>query len=691
MTGNSKQIDMMRKNLWTLAILICGAVTMLISCSENDTPVDNNNTPTPSTPSAVDKGVWPINEAYVDNTIRPGDDFFMYRIGTWWATSSVDDNAQAPQTIGYHDDLANEFAKVLPASPSAKQLASHLAYLDDQSKAAEAILAKTWTDCGYAEALEEAEEKDSTEPQWKCLGRMMAQGAAVPFIFQHVCVGGKVALILTIRDSSFPHKAVYNLRRLIKDADFCRSLVPLVEGSGTRAVDASKWPHLVTMLKEAGIDPSMVYLPVDDPTSSTLTDEDRKNLQKTTELIKEYCDYGVEKMHHLIGTFGSSEWESLFSEEQFKAYQKSFKNTYGYEMTKDDVVEYYKAFYLQYELSYLVGQKFVTDAFRQDGVAKCKAVISVFADRIKANKWLSDEGKKGALEKLNNININVGCPENWITEAIPDLSKSSSALEDAYLMRKAAFNYYKNLVGKPLKDISFHLILEPSTEDPLTVMNAFYARNYNSINIYPWWLMKPCYDPSYNQAVNYAVFTVIGHEITHGFDSEGYKFNKDGDPISIFTNPADEAKFIELGNKLVTRFDELEVLPKEMPGVKSMGKLCLVENIADLGGFEIGFDAYTRYLQEQGFTGDEFVKQQQRFYYAYTEQYRSKYGPNYVKLIQNGRPATNGYPKIAPDGHSLDRERVNGIVRNVDSWYDLFGIKQGDALYLAPADRVHIW
>ena len=683
---------MKTKNLWMLAaILSCGAMTMLTGCSENDIPADNNNTPTPSTPSAVDKGVWPINEAYVDNTIRPGDDFYLYRIGTWWANSSVDDNAQAPQTIGYIADRSDEVANLVPDSPSAKQLASHLANLDDQSKAAEAILAKTWTDCGYAEALEEAEEKDSTEPQWKCLGRMMAQGAAVPFIFQHVCVGGKVALILTIRDSSFPHKAVYNLRRLIKDADFCRSLVPLVEGSGTRAVDASKWPHLVTMLKEAGIDPSMVYLPVDDPTSSMLTDEDRKNLQKTTELIKEYCDYGVEEMHHLIGTFGSSEWESLFSEEQFKAYQKSFKNQYGYEMTKDDVVEYYKAFYLQYELSYLVGQKFVTDAFRQDGVAKCKAVISVFADRIKANKWLSDEGKKEALEKLNNININVGCPEKWITEAIPDLSKSTSVLEDAYLMRKAAFNYYKNLVGKPLKDISFHLILEPSTEDPLTVMNAFYARNYNSINIYPWWLMKPCYDPSYNQAVNYAVFTVIGHEITHGFDSEGYKFNKDGDPISIFTNPADEAKFIELGNKLVNRFDELEVLPNEMPGVKSKGELCLTENIADLGGFEIGFDAYTRYLQEHGFTGDELVKQQQRFYYAYTEQNRVKYGPNFVKLMQEGREATAYTQAVNPDEHSLFRERVNGIIRNVDSWYSLFNIKEDDKLYLAPANRVHIW
>jgi endothelin-converting enzyme/putative endopeptidase len=285
------------------------------------------------------------------------------------------------------------------------------------------------------------------------------------------------------------------------------------------------------------------------------------------------------------------------------------------------ILKFYTDNYLSYELSYLVGQKYVTDAFRQDGVAKCKAVISVFADRIKANKWLSEEGKKNALEKLN----------------------------------------------------------------------AFYINNYNSINIYPWWLMKPCSDPSYNQAINYAIMEIVAHEITHGFDSNGYRFNKDGDPVTLFTNPADAANFDELGKKLVARFNELEVMPKELPGVMSKGEYCLGENIADLGGFEIAFEAYTRYLKDSGFNGDELLKQQQYFFYAFTEQNRSKYGPNYVKLMQEGRPATALTPAISADTHSLPRERVNGIIRNVDIWYDLFGIKPGDALYLAPADRVHIW
>lgn len=291
----------------------------------------------------------------MDNSVRPGDDFYMHRIGSWWANTPLIDFRILPKILGYTTDAEEWVDKIKPASPSAKKLEAHLDNLDAQSQQAASFLESTWTACGFAEARDEAEAKGSTEPLWKCFG----------------------------------------------------------------------------------------------------------------------------------------------------------------------------------------------------------------------------------------------------------MSNSKSALEDAYLLRKAAFNYSKSLVGKPLKDASFHLIISPDSDAPLSEFNAFYVTNLNSINIYPWWLMKPIYDPAYNQAFNYAVMTVVGHEITHGFDSDGYKFNKDGDPISIFTNPADEAKFVELGKKLAASYNELEVLPTEMPGEMSRGDFCLAENIADLGGFEIGFEAYTRYLQEQGFTGDE--------------------------------------------------------------------------------------
>lgn len=663
----------------------------ILSCSLLFSACTTTDNPLPDDPATPSNGVWPINEEYVDKSIRPGDDFFMHRVGLWWAATAVDDNPSQPGYVGFTSDLNALLEEERPASPAASMMTVHLNLLDLTSEITAAFYDKAWVDCGYMAACEEAKLTNSTLPLWKCLGRMMAQGAPVPFIFEPVSVGGKVGLLLWFLESAYPYKAAGFRAHRRHDADFYRSLTPLVGGAGTRAVSGDKWPQVVAMLNEAGIDPSLVYMPTEYPHYPSMNAEDQKAYQKSMDFINEYCGYDVETLANKMVSFGHDEAQIVSSEANFQAHQQAFKKQFGTDLTKNDILYYYSSNYMSYELSYLVGKKFVTDAFRQDGVAKCKALISVFADRIKANKWLSEEGKQAALEKLSAININVGCPETWITEAIPDLSQSSSALEDAYLLRKAALNYHKYLAGKAVKDVSFHTIIGPNSDSPLTILNAYYNPNFNSINIYPWWLMKPCYDSSYDQAVNYAIMIVVAHEITHGFDSSGYKFNKDGDPVSIFTNPVDEANFTQLGKKLAARFNELEVLPKELPGVMSKGDYCLGENIADLGGFEIAFEAYTRYLQEQGVTGDDLTYHQQCFFYASVEQYRAKYGPNYVKLMQEGRPATDLMPEIKPDIHSLDRERVNGVMRNVDIWYDLFGVQQGDALYLAPADRVHIW
>ena len=678
----------MRKYQWMMAaILFCGTMTMMTSCSEDDDVVTGNGS---QIPSVVDNGEWTVKESYVDNSIRPGDDFYMHRIGSWWNETTIVDTPTDAVIEGYFTDVTNLVEMISPASPSVRIFGDHLDNLDANTAATEAYLGKVWGECGYVDAIAEAIENNDTKPIWKSLGKMMAHGAATPFEFDFLSVGGKIALALGVRNTAFPHKGVSGLRKYFKNADFCRAFRPLVGDGGTRSVNGEQWPQLVIMLQEAGIDPSWVYVPsdiLDLPHAKTMDEEAQQKLRDITKGIRELCEAPVDTLVKRVNEVSTSEWEPLSSEAQYQAYKKSYEEEYKKNMSKDDFIFFYKSHFLQYEISRLTGQKFVTDEMRQVGMEMCNTVISVFADRIKANTWLSEEGKKGVLEKLYAININVGCPKEWISEAIPDLSQSGSAVEDAYLMRKAALNFDKYVMGKSIKDVSFHMILSPDTENPLTEMNAFYAPNHNSINIYPWWLMKPCYDPSYNQAVNYAIMTVIGHEITHGFDSNGYQFNKDGDPVSIFTNAADEENFIELGKKLVARFNELEVLPKEMPGVMSKGEFCLGENIADLGGFEIGLEAYNRYLKAQGFSGDELVKQQKRLFYAYTEQNRAKYGPNYVNMVHNGVPESN----IKPDEHSLNRERVNGIVRNVDSWYELFDIKVGDALYLAPADRVHIW
>lgn len=670
------------------AILTCGL--MLNACSSIDNPVAD--TPTPpkeSVPSAVDNGKWTIDESYVDNTIRPGDDFYMHRIGKWWEATSIDDDPSIPKTAGFMTDIISMITSQYPSLPNFECLRKHISDLDAQAEAAQAYSDQAEKDCGLKQALEYALLQDDVDSLWRCMGKMMAMGAPVPFLFEPVSGNGKAMLLMHVNQSSLPLASLVSYSELLRhNVEFRKALKPLVPQAGTRGVDSSQWPHLVTMLKAAGIDPAFVLLLPDFPLFKiSITEQQQKEIVQEMAVLKALHDADPLSLSQALAEYNYGE-SAIYSEEKFADIQSKLDAELAAEerkFTKDDIIYFYYKNYMMYDESKIVGEQLVTSALRQEGIERCKELISVFADRIKANQWLSDAGKQSALEKLDNMTINVGCPEKWIEEAIPDLSQSKSAVEDAFLLRKAAFNFAKSVAGKPLKEVSFHLIISPDSTHPLSEFNAFYNTLYNSINIYPYWLLQPLYDATANQAVNYGFLTVTGHEITHGFDSEGYWYNKDGDPISIFTDPADETAFLERSKELVKHFDELDIMV--IPGTTSNGKGCLTENIADLGGVEIAFDAYTRHLQKNGFTGDELRKQQQCFFYAYTELWREKYGPNFAKQRLDG----DSIQGIKPDTHSLKRERVNGIVRHVDSWYDLFGIKSGDKLYLAPADRVHIW
>ena len=207
------------------------------------------------------------------------------------------------------------------------------------------------------------------------------------------------------------------------------------------------------------------------------------------------------------------------------------------------------------------------------------------------------------------------------------------------------------------------------------------------MNILPVWMISPAYDPEQSDAINYSNYVLVAHEITHGFDSEGAKFDKNGDLGSIWASEADAAEFQSRTQMLAEWFSTLEVLPEELPGVYNDGAFTLAENIADLGGFEIAYRAYADKIKAQGFKGDELTKQLVKFYRGYGNLWRGKYTATYADYLTTGKAA----PMVDQDNHSLEKERVNGIVPNTDAWYDLFDVKQGDKFYIAPKNRVRIW
>ncbi|HEX8447978.1 MAG TPA: M13 family metallopeptidase, partial [Allosphingosinicella sp.] len=185
----------------------------------------------------------------------------------------------------------------------------------------------------------------------------------------------------------------------------------------------------------------------------------------------------------------------------------------------------------------------------------------------------------------------------------------------------------------------------------------------------------PMFDPKADPAVNYgAIGSVIGHEISHGFDDQGRQFDEAG-RLRDWWKPEDSARFVAEAGKLADQYGAYE----GAPGMKVNGKLTLGENIGDQGGLKIALDAYHSTLKGKkapaigGFTGD------QRFFLAFAQGWRGKVRDEMMKMI------------LVSDPHSPYRWRVDGTLRNIDEWYKAFDVKPGDRLYLAPGERVRVW
>jgi predicted metalloendopeptidase len=281
------------------------------------------------------------------------------------------------------------------------------------------------------------------------------------------------------------------------------------------------------------------------------------------------------------------------------------------------------------------------------------------------------------------MTFNIGAPDEWFDEGIADLSQEQTLFDDIRALRRAKVNLNCKLVGMTTKRASFHQVILTM---PLTTVNACYIASGNYMNILPAYMLSPNYDPNVNDAHNYANMMAWGHEIIHGFDTDGAKFNQVGNWGSLWANENDSQEFQKRAQQLIDYYSSLDIMPFEI-GLKNDGAFTVAENVADLGGFFLAYDSYMRHLKKQGFTGDQLRLQKQRFYEAYGYMWCGKWNATHAKGSTLGDDAND----IEKDVHSLARERINGVVTNTDDWYDLFDVKPGNKLYLAPEKRIRIW
>lgn len=317
-----------------------------------------------------------------------------------------------------------------------------------------------------------------------------------------------------------------------------------------------------------------------------------------------------------------------------------------------------------------VGQMYVAKYFPASSKEKMLTLVGnlqkALGERINNLEWMGDSTKLKAQEKLAAFTVKIGYPDKW---------RDYSALEikqDSYwanVRRSSIFemDYMLADAGKPVDKSRWYMT-------PQTI-NAYYNPTTNEICFPAAILQPPFFDPEADDAINYgAIGVVIGHEMTHGFDDQGRNYDKEGNLTDWWT--ADDAtRFTERANKLVAQYDNILVLDT----MHANGSYTLGENIADQGGLLISHQAYLNSLQGQtpavidGFTGE------QRFYLGYATLWAQNIRDEEIVRLTKMDP------------HSLGKWRVNAALKNIDAFYEAFGIKEGDAMYMQPADRVNIW
>lgn len=321
-------------------------------------------------------------------------------------------------------------------------------------------------------------------------------------------------------------------------------------------------------------------------------------------------------------------------------------------------------------LGEVVGQLYVDKHFKPQAKTRMNELVNnlktAFAERIKTRQWMGEGTQKQAQVKLDKFTTKIGYPDEWKDYSKLTITDASPATN---MIAAAQFEFDRDLnkLGGPIDRNEWHMT-------PQTI-NAYYNPTMNEIVFPAAILQPPFFNMAADDAVNYGgIGAVIGHELSHGFDDKGSKYDGDGNLRNWWT-PSDREEFDKRAAGLSAQYDEF----KPFPDMNVNGELTLGENIGDLGGLAVAYAAYQLSLDGKeapvidGLTGD------QRFFLGWSQIWRRLYREQELRK------------RLITDPHSPSEYRVNGIVRNMDEWYEAFAIDQDDKLYVAPENRIRIW
>ncbi len=319
-------------------------------------------------------------------------------------------------------------------------------------------------------------------------------------------------------------------------------------------------------------------------------------------------------------------------------------------------------------LGKIYAEKFFPESSKKRMQALIKNLQIALGERIAAQDWMSDSTKVNALLKLSTFYVKVGYPDKWIDMSALTIDPAKSYYENIVESRKFWNAWHiAHTAGKPVDRDDWHMY-------PQTV-NAYYNPTTNEI-CFPAGILQGCFfDPTADDAFNYgAIGVVIGHEMTHGFDDQGRQFDKDGN-MHDWWAASDGEQFKERTDKYADFFSAIKVLPD----LNANGRLTLGENLADHGGLQVAYAAFKNATKNNPLPVIDGLTPDQRFFIAYA----NVWAGNITEAEIRNRTKS--------DPHSLGKWRVNGALPHIDAWYEAFGVKPSDKMYIPKEQRLPLW
>ncbi|MGZ3767020.1 MAG: M13 family metallopeptidase, partial [Mucilaginibacter sp.] len=641
----------------------------------------------------------------MDTTVKPGDDFFSYTSGKWMKETKI-----PPSETGWgsfytlDDDNTKNLHKILEdVSAQDNTVGTKEQKVGDLYKSG--MDTATIEKLGY-QPIMPLLTKISAVKDYKDLVKLAADGfkSGDGFLFGFYVspddrISTKNAAHFDQTGISLPERDYYfktdSASKKIRE-EFVKHIAKVLELTGVDAAIATKKANDILKLETAIAQSHRTPVELRDPqknynkfATATMQQQmpdvdlkdafDRMGLKTDTVLIGQ-PDY-YKALDNLLKTQPIDVWKDKAaynaidgaSTKLSKSFRDEHFNFYGriLQGQKEQKPRWKTISYnVDGGLGELLGQIYVEKYFTPDAKQRMLDLVnnlqSVYKDRIEKLDWMSPETKKRALEKLAAFTKKIGYPDKWKTYDDVDISK------DTYFknQQSIARHNYNDMIKRVNKTVD-------RTEWQMTppTVNAQYNPNMNDITFPAGILQFPFFDKDADDAINYgAIGAVIGHEMTHGFDDQGRQYDKEGNLKDWWTKE-DATKFKAKVQVMIDQYNGFTVLN----GVHVNGSLTQGENLADIGGIAIAYQAFKNTPQGKGNAKIDGYTPDQRFFLSFAQVWRLKNSDETMRM------------RINLDPHSPEKYRTNGPLSNMPAFYKAFDIKPGDKMYREEKDRVKVW